>query len=83
MMRAQQLHREESAMEQPKIPPRELVQRMIDGRGYRFQDLIDYKKDDFSEAIRLLNHIQERIKLEQKLLSQEHDRLRGTVSATV
>lgn len=70
-------------MEQPKIPPRELVQRMTDGRGYRFQDLIDYRKDDLSEAIRLLNHTQERIRLELKLLTQEHDRIRGSAGATV
>ena len=67
-------------MHQPKVRPRELVQRIIDGRGFKFQDLDDYSRDHLGEAIRLLNHHAERVKLEQKLLSQERDRQRDGVT---
>ena len=70
-------------MNQPKIHPSELAERIRDGRGFKISDLADYGKDDLGESIRLLTHFEERLKLEKKLLTQERDRLRGTASATV
>jgi hypothetical protein len=56
------------------MAPAELAQRIIDGQGFKFRDLSDYRPDDLSEAIRLLGHYTERIRLEAKFLTQERDR---------